>query len=53
MNWKDFYRSIELTDEEKEEALFEGRVKKYRRQLHAEYWQEAESKKPTPKPKKK
>lgn len=43
-DWRDFYKDIELTEEEIEAAIFEGKVKKYFHETHKEYWQEQESK---------
>jgi hypothetical protein len=43
-DWRDFYRNIELTPEEIEEAIFEGKKKKYFREKHKPYWEEQEGK---------
>jgi hypothetical protein len=50
-DWKAFYQSIELTPEEVEEAIFEGKKKKHFHEKNKEYWQEQEhgNSKPTPK----
>lgn len=37
---------IVLTEEEEKNALWEGKVKKYFREKHREYWIEKESEKP-------
>lgn len=37
-----FYDHIKLTLEEEEEAILQGKIKKYRRELHKEYWDEKE-----------
>jgi hypothetical protein len=42
MSWQQFYQSIELTEDEKEAALLEAKIRKYRRELHKEYWEELE-----------
>jgi hypothetical protein len=49
MSWQDFYSSIELTPEEVEAAILEAKIKKYRRELHKDYWRELEEKKIKPK----
>ena len=40
MNPNDFYNDIILTEEEKEEALLEGRKKKWFRERHKDHWPE-------------
>jgi hypothetical protein len=42
-DWRSFYESIELTEEEIREAIFEGKVKKYFREKHKQYWEEKEN----------
>lgn len=41
----EFYNDIILTEEETREALLEGRIKKYYREKHKQYWEEQEGKK--------
>lgn len=43
MSWQSFYEDIVLTPEEIEEAIFEGKKKKYFRERNKEYWDEQES----------
>jgi hypothetical protein len=43
-DWRSFYESIELTEEELEEAIFQGKVKKYFKEKHKDYWNEQENK---------
>jgi hypothetical protein len=38
--------AIELTPEELDDAIYEGKVKKYFREKHAPYWEEKEKEKP-------
>jgi len=41
-DWRDFYRSIPLTDEEREEAILQGQIKKHFYEKNRPYWQEKE-----------
>jgi hypothetical protein len=49
MSWQSFYESIQLTQDEIEAAILEAKIRKYRRELHADYWRELEEKKIKPK----
>lgn len=40
-----FYSLIELTEEEKQEALLEGKKRKYFKLKHEQYWTDQENKK--------
>lgn len=40
--WRKFYEDIELTPEEIDEAIFEGKKKKYFHGNNKEYWQRQE-----------
>jgi hypothetical protein len=39
MTWREFYEKIPLTPEEEKEAIFEGKIKKYFKHKHKEYWE--------------
>jgi hypothetical protein len=44
-NWAAaFYEKIELTEQEKEAAILEAKVRKYFREKNAKYWAEQEAK---------
>lgn len=43
--WFEFYDYIVLHEDEIREALLEGRIKKYHKEKHREYWEELEGKK--------
>jgi hypothetical protein len=38
-------KKIELTEQEKEEAIYQGQLKKYFHEKHKEYWEEKEKEK--------
>lgn len=41
-DWRDFYRKIHLTDEERDEAILQGQIKKHFKLKNAPYWEEKE-----------
>jgi hypothetical protein len=41
-DWRDFYRDIPMSEDEKAEAIFEGQKRKYFREKNADYWNEKE-----------
>jgi protein tyrosine phosphatase len=42
--WLSFYDVIELTEQEKEAAILEAKVRKYFREKNAQYWAEQNAK---------
>jgi hypothetical protein len=42
---KELYSNIQLSKEEEEEAILQGKIKKFFHERNAEYWQEKENEK--------
>lgn len=42
-DWRAYYDSIELTDQETKDAILEGKIKKYFKEKNKGYWQAQEN----------